>query len=564
MKTIIKRFIITAIFLIVAILIINHAPEYDLVYKYKDGDLRVIFNDKEITRDTTRLPQVAVLLNGEIMLSQDTIDYLFDKDLFYEKKYDTLITTYEEHRADITVGSHTIKVDGKEKAIKVPAVKTVYKYSNDDRYNGSIATKEIIYVPIKELEEVYDIFVDFNDKIVITQNNKNRSMVHVTAEEPLELKYAKDASSKVVERVEQGNYIEIFDFDDTIPFNVARSYTGEIGYVSTEKIKINQIEVVSTEKTIQASQKNIKLAWDYLNPDVSGIGEISSRKRVTQLDVVAPTILFLQNVDGEVFYRIKTADEYIKWAKNCDYDIWVTFKNDSNTIQDTSDFLNDMNHRKRAIDELIAFCQKYSLQGINVDFENMYQDDGEAFAQFVRELAVETRKQNLVLSVCVNVPDGSPTWSLCYKHKSLSEAADYIAVMTYDQNGASAKAPGPNASYEWVEENIKKLVERDGIEPKKLLLGLAFYSRFWKYSNGNLTSSSISMQNSESYISKSKWNDSAKQYYYENSSGTESLWIEDKTSISEKVKLIDKYDLGGFAIWKLGFESKNVWEAFGE
>ena len=86
------------------------------------------------------------------MLSQDTIDILFDKDLFYEKKYDTLITTCEKHRADITVGSHTILVDGKEKAIKVPAVKTVYKYNNDDRYNGSIATKEVIYVPIKELE----------------------------------------------------------------------------------------------------------------------------------------------------------------------------------------------------------------------------------------------------------------------------------------------------------------------------------------------------------------------------------------------------------------------------
>ena len=48
MKIIIRRFVIVIMFLMVAFLIFNMAPEYDLEYKYKEGDIRVIFNDKEI------------------------------------------------------------------------------------------------------------------------------------------------------------------------------------------------------------------------------------------------------------------------------------------------------------------------------------------------------------------------------------------------------------------------------------------------------------------------------------------------------------------------------------
>ena len=93
MKIIIRRFAVVVMFLVIALLVFNMAPEYDLEYKYKEGDIRVIFNDIEITRDLSRLPQTALLVDGQVMLSQDTVDILFDKNLYYEEKYETLITT---------------------------------------------------------------------------------------------------------------------------------------------------------------------------------------------------------------------------------------------------------------------------------------------------------------------------------------------------------------------------------------------------------------------------------------------------------------------------------------
>ena len=157
MKTFLIRVLVVLAFLIAAILIINKAPQYELVYKYKDGDLRVIYNNQELTRDIKKLPEAAVYYNGEVLLSQDTIDILFDKDLYYEEKYSTLITTSNEHRADIEVGSSYIVIDGEKKAVSVPAIKDKYDYSKDDRYTVSKESKEVIFVPIKAVEEVYDI-----------------------------------------------------------------------------------------------------------------------------------------------------------------------------------------------------------------------------------------------------------------------------------------------------------------------------------------------------------------------------------------------------------------------
>ena len=215
MKNVIIRIVIIILFLVTAILIINNAPKYELVYKYKDGDLRIIYNDTEITRNKSKVPEKAVLLNDEVLLSQNTVDILFDKNLFYEEKYNTLITTSDDHRADIKVDSKTIVIDGKERGIKVPAKVDSYNYNHDDRYEGDNSipnTKDIIYIPIKELEEVYNIDVQFKDKIIITDKNKNIFKCEVPEDKSLDVKYLKDAGSKTLYTIKPGDYVEVFDF----------------------------------------------------------------------------------------------------------------------------------------------------------------------------------------------------------------------------------------------------------------------------------------------------------------------------------------------------------------
>ena len=563
MKNFIIRIAVVLLFLIAATWIINIAPKYELTYKYKDSDLRVILDDVEITRDLRKLPEAAAILGDEVLLSQNTIDILFDKNLYYEEKYDTLITTSENHRANIKLDSRTMEIDGIEQGIKVPAQRQFYYYTRDDRYEEAESlpkNKEIIYIPIKELSEVYNIDIQFTDKLIITNKNSNISKVTVPENQKLELKYLKDDTSKTIATIKPDDYVEIFNFAEFEDFNIVRTSTGELGYAKTSILKDFGLEVVSvaTENDNQSSE-TIRLAWDYINPDNYSIGDKASRSKITNLDIVAPTLLFLQNTDGEVSFRINAVKEYMKWANDAGYKVWVTFKNDGKTLDEVSEFLHDMEHRNKAIKELIDFAKEYKIDGINVDFENMYKDDAESFSQFIRELSIETKKANLILSVCVNIPDGSDNWSLCYQHRLLSEAADYLAVMTYDCRADLSSY----ASYDWVEENIEKLVVRDHVEPSKILLGIAFDSAYWKITDSGNIRSVYYMNSAKKYLNGSeKWSEKAKQYYSGGEDQKHLIWIEEKTSIKEKLNIIDEYNLSGFACWCLGQETEDVWEVF--
>ena len=59
-----------------------------------------------------------------------------------------------------------------------------------------------------------------------------------------------------------------------------------------------------------------------------------------------------------------------------------------------------------------------------------------------------------------------------------------------------------------------------------------------------------------------KWDDKAKQYYveYKNASGVNKMWIEDETSISNKLDIINKYKLKGAGFWELGREKADLWK----
>ena len=53
-------------------------------------------------------------------------------------------------------------------------------------------------------------------------------------------------------------------------------------------------------------------------------------------------------------------------------------------------------------------------------------------------------------------------------------------------------------------------------------------------------------------------------YCYEADGATYKIWLEDSSSIEAKLKLMEKYQLGGVAAWKLGFERADVWSVISQ
>ncbi len=533
-----KKIFVVLMFIIIALGVCYIAPNYFVEETYEADELRVVFNQYEITHNASKLPQKALIVDGKIMLSQDTVDILFDKWLYYDEKYETLITTTEDDVVKLELGKNEINKNGEISKIEVPAQKI----------------EDIIYIPIEELQDVYDITVVNNEKIIITSNSVN--MITATLGAKLKIKAYKKTLSKTVANCIVGEKVNVFDYKDKSGWVTIRNETGDIGYAKMTSVVSSKNEV--NIPMIEPPKQKVNLIWEYAE---NYTPDRSNEKKIDVIDVVAPTWIYLKNTSGDLKNTIDK--DYITWAHNQGYKVWATFKNDGMGLEGTSQNVTDMKNREKIISALINVCKTYNIDGINVDFEGMKKEDVNEFSQFIRELSSTLRRNNLKSSVDVTVPDGSDTWSLCYNRYEIADAADYLVLMAYDQYGANSSVPGSTAELSWVKSNLEKLIEREHIDSEKIVLGIPLYSRLWWVKNQKVSSKAISMETAIQYLNKeNSWNEDAGQYYVEYQSGnvTYMLWVEDEISARQKLNLIEEYNLAGAAYWRYGYETKDFWE----
>lgn len=533
-----KRIITVILFLVISIWIFYIAPNYQIDTFYKKNEIRLVINDDEVTR---KIPEQVKIIDGKIMLSKDTIDIYFDKWLYYDEKYETYITTSDTHIAKMKINSNIIEIDGVEKHIDVPVQ----------------LIDDAIYIPIEELAEVYNIEINNNSKIIITTPRAEKTTI--TLDEDVALRKIKKKLSTKVAKVEAGEELELYRYSKDKEWVWARTNKGDLGYISQKDL--SQYDIEEYIKPVEKVEK-VNLVWEYAE---SATPDRSDESKIEVIDVVSPTWIYMKDADGNL--RNTIDKDYITWAHNKGYKVWAVLKNDRMGLEKTSEVVTDMKARENLIKQLLDICEKYRLDGINIDFENMNKEDAEEFSQFVREISSTLRKNNYAVSVDVTVPDGSDTWSLCYNRYELADAVDYIILMAYDQYGEGSKKAGSVATYTWVETNLKKMIERDGIDNKKILLGIPLYSRIWDVGVDDdkvKSTTTLYMTGIGKYLNSAKtvWNEKDRQYYYENTSGKTKtiLWMDEERSIKEKLSLIQKYDLAGSAFWRWGYENENFWD----
>ena len=254
----------------------------------------------------------------------------------------------------------------------------------------------------------------------------------------------------------------------------------------------------------------------------------------------------------------------MEWAHSEGYKVWALLSNDFTDLEMTSKLLNNTDARDNLIRNVLAYVALYKLDGINIDFENLYEKDKDAFTQFVREIAPFLREQGLVVSVDVND-------IRCYDKKALSEAVDYIMYMSYDQHWSTSPVAGSVAQVTWVERILKRVLENEKVPREKLLLGLPFYTRVWKLetdanNKSKLTSQALSMEAARKTIIENnavtKWDEESGQFYaeYKKDNALYRLWLEDANSINLKSVLAHKYKLAGTCVWARNFASSDIWD----
>lgn len=536
-----KVAILVAIVLVIIFILINVKK---FMKEKQNETINLIINNNNVT---SRLQNEVIIEDGIIYVSMEDVENFFDKYIYIEEEINEIITTYDDKIASIGFEANKITINGSVKKINASAIKD----------------EETVYLPISEMLDVYNVELSNNeDTKIITLDSLDREQIKADVKSNVSIKSKGKIFSKIVDNVEKGSKVIIIDETEGKKWTKVRTENGKIGYIKTNKLE-NMITV--REEKIKEKQitGKVNMFWDYFSqyvkaPDRTG-------QTVDGVNVVSPSFFYLDENDGSLKENVGTAGQtYIDWAHSNGYKVWPMISNAEAGIKITSDILNSYTKRQALISSIVEKCANYNIDGINVDFENIYEEDKEKYSRFIIELMPRMQEMGIVVSVDVTAPDGGPNWSLCYDRNVLGDVADYLVFMAYDQYGTSSTEPGTTAGLNWVETSLKKIIEYDVVEPEKIILGLPFYTRQWTIGqDGTIKSRTVvSMMNIKIPNNVEKqWDDTLKQYYIEYKSGKDTIkmWIEDGTSIKEKVALVEKYNLGGTSSWRKDMETSNVW-----
>lgn len=495
--------------------------------------------------------------NGTKVYIRDNIIYLslsdmrnfFDKYIYVDEKYGKVISTYNSNIVTLDINNGQMQLnDGNVSTAKTP-----------------FEADGVLYVPFSQMEQAFDAtctYISETDTVII--DTEDRDKTFATLNKNTNLKSRTRNLSRTIAKLDENEEVMIVEEDGD--WSEVRTSKGKIGYIENSAIG-SKSEVKSTKTEEDKSNEKINMFWDYFYseesiPDRTG-------QSFEGVNVVSPSF-FVLNSDGEIRTNIGYRGEtYINWAHGNGYEVWAMFSNDS-LQQLTSDIINDYEARKNLILDIVELAKQYGLDGINIDFENMYREDEDMFSRFIIELEPRLKAIGKTLSVDVTAPDGADSWSMCYDRNVIGDVADYIVFMAYDQYGEASTEPGTTSGYEWVKVNLDKFVETEEIEPEKIILGLPFYTRVWTTQNGELVRTDVvAMKNVDANIPtgvEKIWDEVTRQNYikYDSNGYTREMWIEDIESYKEKLLLINEYGLGGVANWCKDMEPEEIWSVINE
>ena len=548
-KKIIIRTGIVILVLIVLFIIAMIANNYIILGKNKTTNL--VINNNNVTTD---LRNEIIQEDGVIYLSENDIANFFDKHIYLEEENNKIITTYNKKIAEVSLEDNVINING----------------ANKNTSAHAIERDGVIYIPISEMTEVYDIEIgNIEETKVITMDSLDKEQKKAVVSSNLAVKSSTRFIAKTIDRIEKGDSVIVISSDGK--YARIRTENGKIGYIKANKLTNEYLvrEDLTEEKQIEGK---VNMTWDYYSEVASAPDRTGTT--IEGVNVVSPSFFYIDE-DGSFRENVgESGENYIKWAHENGYKVWPMISNApaaNESLEITSEIMNSYENRKQLIEQIVDACVAYDLDGINIDFENMKQEDKDLYSRFIIELTPRLHEIGMVVSVDVTAPDGGETWSMCFDRNVIGDVADYIIFMAYDQNGISSKTAGTTAGYNWIELNLVKFLQTEEIDSDKLILGIPFYTRIWTVdANGEvLRNPTVNMEDIEGVIPdgvQKTWDDELKQYYVEYQDGdyTRKMWIEDVESLKAKVSLVKENNLAGVASWQYGMETQDVWSMLKE
>lgn len=492
------------------------------------------------------------LMDGHVYLDYDTVSNVLGGRFYWEADSSQMLYTTPNEILTIAPESTAYTVNGENK---------------DEGYKIIRQTDDKIYLALDFIQKYMKI------TSTVTEN-PNKAVIRyqwgsekiVKAKNDTVIRYRGGIKSDILADVAKGTELTLIEELDN--WSQVATPDGFNGYVAKEDLTASEEKDVEydgsykEEFTSLTRDHKINLAWHQVTSEDANAGLAQTLEGITGINVISPTWFSVTGAEGTIS-SLASAD-YVKLAHEKGLEVWGLIDNFNKDVS-TLDTLSNRTSREHLIQKLIEEAARVGLDGINVDFETLTQEEAPHFIQFIRELSISCRKNNLVLSI----DDPVPQFTSFYNRKEQGIVADYVIIMGYDEHTDGTEKAGSVASLPFVEEGIQQTLKE--VPKNKVINGVPFYTRLWFTDNaGTVTSEIMGMDQADKIVAEmgmeKYWNKEVSQNYAElaTDNGLYQIWLEDEQSLDAKMQLIQKYELGGVAEWKLGFERADVWNTISQ
>jgi len=440
--------------------------------------------------------------------------------------------------------------------------------SKETDYVICYVENDTLYVAMEYVELFTNYsFEVFDRHIQVYTEWGTRQVAEITKDTAVRVKGG--IKSPILKEVVKGEQVEILEQMET--WSKVKTEDSVIGYVEnkrlTEMEEEKETPVTSykaPEYTSIALDRKVSLGFHAIG-GVGGnstLGEMVAKTK--GMNVIAPTWFSLNDEEGN--FRSFGETSYVSKAHDMGLQVWgvlddFNFNNETGANLSVYNVLSSTTKRQYLVQNITNTALGLGLDGINLDFERLNSDAGVHFVQFLRELSIQCRANNLVLSIDNYVPFNFNDY---YRLDIQGQVADYVIIMGYDEHWHGSGEPGSVASIDYVTGGIERTLEE--VPAKKVVNALPFYTILWKLDGANVTDEYLTLNNTADFITRvgitPEWNEETCQNYAEWNSGnaTYRIWLEDAESISVKLNVMNAHNIGGVAVWRLGYGTQGVWE----
>ena len=574
---------IPVLIVLVLIMIVGGFTAFGLLKNYRAGTTEML--DYEATMGLSQ-GQYAVLVNNEMkyykaveingMIYVDIAEVVYDINpgFYWDSNEQILIYTKATESIKAKPGESVYHTASGDVSLDYEPVKILGEGEEARTYVSSE------YIKLFTQCE-FQAFTAPN-RLVVTTQWGDRQVAEVTKDTVV--RYRGGPKSEILRNITAGEKVTIIQSEDDWSWTNIMTDDGYNGWIEKKYLGTSQSVTTQApafeEEVFTYIKKDFRICMGFhqvTNTEASSVEGLKAALNNTQgINVIAPTWLSFADTEGNVNFIGNT--DYVSYAHENGMEVWAVF---ANRITENGDFngnttdkiLAYTSKRENMVNQVINYALEYGLDGINLDFEAILEEGSDNYIQFVRELSVACRNNN----ICLSIDNYVPIYSKFYNRTEQAKFADYLVIMGYDENGSWSQQAGPGASLPYVREGIEQTLEMIGGDASKVINGIPFYTLVWQEDpSGNLVAPGkgnplyATMDEVDEYMNRypdtttSTWNSelgcTVASYVSEKNGNTFRLWIEDENSIAEKMKLIQEYNLAGAAFWKLQQEdAQAVW-----